>query len=183
MALSTKLCVLMQLVQSCLHGWHNDSHHWSTQSWETLFHQQFSIRNPTTETQVWWAGFLIIYSYLLDRLQSVLNSAARLVLNIAKFSGNSAAIRDELHWLPIRKRIEFKIVLLVRHCLVGAAPEYLMDLCRPVSSATGRQSLRSASTGDLIIPCFRLRTFGFQAFANSGPQLWNWLPLDIRQWH
>ena len=55
------------------------------------------------------------YSYLLDRLQSVLNSAARLVLNIAKFSGISAAIRDELHWLPIRKRIEFKIVLLVRH--------------------------------------------------------------------
>ena len=32
------------------------------------------------------------YSYLLDRLQSVLNSAARLVLNIAKFSGISAAI-------------------------------------------------------------------------------------------
>ena len=66
----------------------------------------------------------LLYSYLLDRLQSVLNSAARLVLNIAKFNGISAAIRDELHWLPIRKRTEFKIVLLVRHCLVGAAPEY-----------------------------------------------------------
>ena len=37
------------------------------------------------------------YSYLLDRLQSVLNSAARLVLNIPKFSSISAAIRDELH--------------------------------------------------------------------------------------
>ena len=59
------------------------------------------------------------YSYLLDRLQSMRNSAARLVLNIAKFSGISAAIRDELHWLPIRKRMKFKIVLLVRHCLVG----------------------------------------------------------------
>ena len=122
------------------------------------------------------------YSYLLDRLQSVLNSAARLVLNIAKFSGISAAIRDErLHWLPIRKRIEFKIILLVRHCLVGAAPEYLIELCRPVSSAAGRQSLRSASRGDLIIPRFRLRTFGFRAFAISGPQLWNSLPLDVRQ--
>ena len=121
------------------------------------------------------------YSYLLDRLQSVLNSAAHLVLNIAKFSGISAAIRDELHWLPIRKRIEFKIVLLVRHCLVGAVPEYLMELCRPVSSAAGRQSLRSASRGDLIIPRFKLRTFGFRAFAISGPQLWNSLPLDVRQ--
>ena len=111
----------------------------------------------------------------------MLNSAARLVLNIAKFSGISAAIRDELHWLPIRKRIEFKIILLVRHCLVGAAPEYLIELCRPVSSAAGRQSLRSASRGDLIIPRFRLRTFGFRAFAISGPQLWNSLPLDVRQ--
>ena len=121
------------------------------------------------------------YSYLLDRLQSVLNSAARLVLNIAKFSGISAAIRDELHWLPIRKRIEFKIVLLVRHCLVGAAPDYLMELCRPVSSAAGRESLRSVSRDDLIIPRFRLRTFGFRAFAISGHQLGNSLSLDVRQ--
>ena len=43
------------------------------------------------------------HSYLLDRLQSVLNSAARLIPNIPKFSNISAAIRDELHWLPIRK--------------------------------------------------------------------------------
>ena len=121
------------------------------------------------------------YSYLLDRLQSVLNSAARLILNIAKFSGISAAIRDKLHWLPIKKRIDFKLALLVWHCMVGAAPEYLMELCRPVSSAAGRQSLRSASRGDLVIPHFRLRTFGYQAFAVSGPQLWNSLPLDVRQ--
>ena len=55
-------------------------------------------------------GFLFgSHSYLLDRLQLVLNSAARLVLNIPKFSNISAAIRDELHWLPIRRRIDFKI--------------------------------------------------------------------------
>ena len=62
---------------------------------------------------------------------------------------------------------------LVRHCMVGAAPEYLMELGRPVSSAAGRQSLRSASRGDLIIPRFRFRTFGYRAFAVSGPQLWS----------
>ena len=68
------------------------------------------------------------YSYLLDR--SVLNSAARLVLNIAKFNGISAAIRDELHWLPIRKRIDFKIALLVRHCMVGAAFDGTVPSCQ-----------------------------------------------------
>ena len=90
------------------------------------------------------------YSYLLDRLQSVLNSAARLVLNISKFSNISAAIRDEFHWLPIRRRIDFKIALMVRHCMVGTAPEYLMELCHSICYAVGRQCLRSASRGDLI---------------------------------
>ena len=88
--------------------------------------------------------------YLLDRLQSVLNSAARLILGVPKFDSVSAAIRDELHWLPIGKRIRFKIALLVRHCIVGVVPEYLTKLCRLVSSSSGRQSLRSASRGDLI---------------------------------
>ena len=40
--------------------------------------------------------------------------------------------------------IEFKIVLLVWHCLVGLAPEYLMQLCHPVSSAAGRQKATSS---------------------------------------
>ena len=79
--------------------------------------------------------------YLLDRLQSVLNSAARLILGVREFDSVSAAIRNELHWLPIEERIRFKIALLVRHCIVGAAPEYLTELCRPVSSSSGRQSL------------------------------------------
>ena len=73
------------------------------------------------------------------------------------------------------------IYIYACYIYIGTAPEYLMELCRPVSSAAGRQSLRSASKGDLIIPRFKLRTFGFPAFAISGPQLWNSLPLDVRQ--
>ena len=119
--------------------------------------------------------------YLLDRLQSVLNSAARLILGVPKFDSVSAAIRNELHWLPVGKRIQFKIALLVRHCIVGAAPEYLTELCRPVSSSSGRQCLRSASRGDLIVPRFRLRRSGYRAFAVSGPHVWNSLPTEIRQ--
>ena len=169
----SKLC---QVCYSHLHRLRTERRSLSKECLRTLVHAFVTSRVDHCNGLLYGS-----YSYLLDRLQSVLNSAARLVLSIAKFSGISAAIRDELHWLPIRKRIEFKIVLLMRHCLVGAAPEYLMELCRPVSSAAGRQSLRSASRGDLIIPPFRLRTFGFRAFAISGPQLWNSLPLDVRQ--
>ena len=61
-----------------------------------------------------------------------------------------------------------------------ATPEYLMELCRPVGSAVGRQCLQSASRGDLVVPRFRLQTYGHRAFAVSGPQIWNSLPLGIR---
>ena len=81
-----------------------------------------------------------------------MNSAARLILSVSKFDSVSAAIRDELHWLLARERIQFKIALLVGHCIADAAPEYSVELCRPVSS----QSKRSTSPGDLIIPRFRL---------------------------
>ena len=42
-----------------------------------------------------------INSYLLDRLQSILNAAARLILQIPKFSSISSAVRNELDWLPV----------------------------------------------------------------------------------
>ena len=48
-------------------------------------------------------------------------------------------------------------------------------------SSSGRQSLRSASRGDLIVPRFRFRRSGYRAFAVSGPHVWNSLPTEIRQ--
>src|SRR3984885_13764743 len=46
----------------------------------------------------------------LSKLQSVLNSAARLIGGIPKFSNISSFIRNRptLHWLPISQRIQFK---------------------------------------------------------------------------
>ena len=121
------------------------------------------------------------YSYLLDRLQSILNAAARLILQIPKFGSISSAIRDELHWLPVRSRIIFKQCLLVRSCLAGSAPSYLAELCVPVSSVAGRrQNLRSASQGTLVVPRVRTERYGRRGFSVSGPHLWNSLPQSIR---
>ena len=120
--------------------------------------------------------------YILQQtLQVCYFHLRRLSAYITKFSGISAAIRDELHWLPIRKRIEFKIILFKRHCLVGSASESSMELSRPVSSAVGRQSLRAAFRGELVALRFLLQTFVYQAYAVSGPQLSNSLPSDVRQ--
>src|SRR6218665_2559429 len=50
---------------------------------------------------------------LLDRLQSVLNSAARLVCNRRKYDHVTPLLRDRLLWLPVQYRIDYKPALLV----------------------------------------------------------------------
>lgn len=69
----------------------------------------------------------------INKLQRVQNIAAKLVLNRHKFDSSTECLK-ELHWLPIRLRIEYKIVILVHKCLNGQAPNYLMDLLRTRTS-------------------------------------------------
>ena len=114
----------------------------------------------------------------LDRLQSALNATARLVLIIPKFSHISLAIRDELRWLPVQCRSQYKICILVRNSIVGSSPPYLQKLCLPVASVLGRQHLRTAGRNDLLVPQFRTVNYGLRGFSISGPRLWNTLPHD-----
>ena len=60
------------------------------------------------------------------KLQRIQNSAARLVKRTSARQSVSP-ILQELHWLPIEKRIEFKI-LLTFQCLSDIAPSYLREL-------------------------------------------------------
>ena len=57
----------------------------------------------------------------LQRLQSVLNAAVRLVSNS---SSRCPLLRDR-HWLPIRQRVQYKLCMLVHRCLFREAPSYL----------------------------------------------------------
>jgi hypothetical protein len=111
-------------------------------------------------------------------LQRVLNAAARFVCQLKPFDHTSQAIMD-LHWLPIRQRIEYKLCLLVHKSLNDHAPEYLKNLLTPLSSLRDGRSLRSATHGDLLVPRTRLKTAD-RAFEVYGPQAWNRLPIEIR---
>ena len=42
-------------------------------------------------------------------LQSVLHSAARLIMQKWKFDRITPTLRDDLHWLPVRERIVLKL--------------------------------------------------------------------------
>lgn len=112
----------------------------------------------------------------LQPLQSVLRAAARLVLKKRKYDQITASIRDVLHWLPLNKRVEFKLCMIVYKCLHNVAPTYLAESCARVSADAGRSRLRSAARGDLITPATRTKTFGPRAFNISGPTTWNGLP-------
>ena len=63
----------------------------------------------------------------INKLQRVQNAAARLVTNTPRICHITPILKDP-NWLPIKYRIEFKIVLLTFKCLYGLAPQYLVDL-------------------------------------------------------
>jgi len=61
-----------------------------------------------------------------DKLQRVLNAAARVVSNTRKFDhGLSQLLHDDLHWLDVPDRVAFKLIVTVYRCLNGRAPNYL----------------------------------------------------------
>ena len=110
-----------------------------------------------------------------------MNATARLILHIPKFGHISDEIRSNLHWLPVRQRISYKVCFLVRNGLIGAAPEYLREVCQSTSSTSVGQRLRSALRNDLLVPRVRTANYGARGFAVSGPRLWNSLPMSVRE--
>ena len=114
----------------------------------------------------------------MHRLEMVQRSAARIVRQIRRGDRQSmTTILRQLHWLPVRKRIDFKILVLVHRAIYNGPPEYLAALlCRH----TPPRSLHSAGGLLLEVPRVNLERFGRRAFACAGPTLWNKLPRNIR---
>ena len=50
--------------------------------------------------------------YQIDRIQTVLNDAARLVFGGFRRNHVTPVLRDRLHWLRALQRIQFKVALL-----------------------------------------------------------------------
>jgi len=65
---------------------------------------------------------------LLTKLQTVQNAAARVVTGTRKIDHITPVLR-QLHWLPVRQRITFKLAMITFKCLRGLAPCYLADVC------------------------------------------------------
>ena len=116
---------------------------------------------------------------ITDELQQVLNAPARLISGTAKYDrGLSRLLHDELHWLDIPQRVQYKLSVTIHRCLKSQAPTYLADHCISNSEFAGRQHLLSARHQQLNVPCVR-RVIGCRTFASAGQTVWNSLPDNL----
>ena len=115
---------------------------------------------------------------LLHRLEMIQHSAARIIMCIKRHDRQSiTAVLRHLHWLPVKWRINYKIVVLVFRALHGLAPAYVSTL---ITSYEPRRALRSAGSAQLCVPRHNLERYGRRSFSCAGPVLWNSLPESMR---
>ena len=112
----------------------------------------------------------------LHKLQLIQNQAARLVSKKA-CQEHITPVLKELHWLPVRYHIQFKVLVLCFKALHGLAPSYISDM---LSRHEPLRSLRSSDANLLSVPRIRLKSYGERTFRYTAPSLWNNLPADIR---
>ena len=112
----------------------------------------------------------------IKRLQSIQNSAARVITNTRKYDRISPVLKD-LHWLPIQQRIVFKIALMTFKCRHNLSPEYLQS---SINERQQTRTLRSNSRQPLLIQ--RVTTnMGGRSFLHAAPTVWNNLPVSLTQ--
>ena len=117
---------------------------------------------------------------LLRKLQNIQNRAARLVKGLKSRDRITPALID-LHWLPIRARIEFKICLLTYKALNYGEPKYLRDYLFPYVEATSANvSTRNASEPHRLFEIGANCMLGGRSFQYAAPRLFNRLPLDVK---
>ena len=111
-------------------------------STETLIHAFITSRLDYCNSMLY-----AIPDNLLNRLQLLQNSAARLV-SLTRKHEHITPVLFPLHWLPIYQRIKFKILLLTYKALNKCAPRCIAEL---ISVNTHNQRTRHALTSQRVL--------------------------------
>ena len=88
----------------------------------------------------------------LMKLQVVQNQAAKLICGGMKF-GHASPLLQQLHWLPVQKRVLFKLGVMVFRCLNDLAPQYLSEKCKLSDPVSTNMQLRSVEQRKLFVRC------------------------------
>jgi hypothetical protein len=111
------------------------------------------------------------HSSVINQLQTIQNRACRVIFGLKKRESVQQKLQ-ELHWLKVKERIEFKFLLLIYKAVNGLAPAYLNELITFTNdSGCRRRSLH-------VVDPYNNRN---RAFQTAAPALWNNLPSDIRR--
>ena len=100
------------------------------------------------------------------KLQRVQHMAARLIVGLRKYDHRTETMYD-LHWLPVERRIQFKVFLLTYKALNGLALVYLSSLLVPYSSR--RSNMQPHGNFLLQVPSASKATFGDRTFTAVAP--------------
>ncbi len=112
----------------------------------------------------------------LSQFQAVQNATAR-PLTGSKKRDHISPVLSSLHWLPVKSRVDFKILLFVYKTFSGCAPSYISEHLVPYCPA---RALRSLSHLLITVPWCRYKSKSDQDFSVVGPKLWNGLPYHVR---
>jgi len=81
----------------------------------------------------------------------------------------------DLHWLPVRYRIEYKIALITFKALTTQQPQYLLELIRQYEAP---RQLRSRGV-NILQTSPTVLNFSKRAFCHASPSVWNNLPQSV----
>ena len=124
--------------------------------------------------------FVGLPKYLLRKIQSILNRAARLIFSAPPRTPTTPFL-VELHWLPITARIEFKLCLMTYKVIKSGEPKYLAELLSPLASVSDVALHSGNDPYRLSEPrAVHERSFGVRSFIYAAPRLYNRLPVCIK---
>jgi hypothetical protein len=117
-------------------------------------------------------------NFELRKLQMIINKAARLCLDIPWRDHITPAL-IELHFLPVKARIVYKICLLTFKTLLYNEPLYLRSLLSLYKTGTS-MALRHGNDKNRLYEPRAQKKSGERCFQYCAPRLYNELPIEIR---
>ena len=132
--------------------------------------QRYLLFHPILCTH--YVGVSLVMEHSPTHIQPFVQSTLSVLTFTPRREHISPVLRS-LHWLPIHRRIEFKIILLVYLCLHDIAPQYLAEM---LTTHAVTRSLRSTDKQLLVVPRSKLKRHGDRSFNVVAPVLWNSLP-------
>ncbi len=135
-----------------------------------------SLMHSLVTSRLDYANSLLvgIPARLMQKLQRVQNTAARVIMRTGK-RDHITPVLKELHWLPVQRRVEFKVLVYTHKAVHGDAPQYIKDLVSIKSHAC-----RSDSGIQLYVPRTKTKSYGDRSFKAAAASLWNALPHSMR---